>query len=194
MTTTAVTIVILVLLAIVAIYVVGLYNGLVGLKNGVTKAWANIDVLLKQRHDELPKLVEACKAYMKHEREVLENVIRARSAVANASEAHDINALGRAEGALRAGLSRLFALAEAYPDLKATEQFSHLQSRITGLENAIADRRELYNDSVNLNNVGVEEFPAVLVANLFGFKRHPLLRFAAEETKDVDVRALFGNA
>lgn len=187
-------IVIVVLLVLGAVYAVGLYNGLVALKNGVSKAWANIDVLLKQRHDEIPKLVEACKAYMKHERETLDGVIRARAAVASAADAHDIAALGQAEGALRQGLSRLFAIAEAYPDLKATEQFSHLQARISGLENAIADRREFYNESVNLNNTGVEEFPAVLVANLFGFRRQVLLRFAADETRDVDVRALFKNA
>jgi LemA protein len=184
-------IIILVLVVIAGIYGIGLYNGLVGLKNGVSKAWSNIEVLLKQRHDEIPKLVESCKAYMKHERETFDQVIKARSAVASASSARDMEALGKAEGSLRSGLSRLFALAEAYPDLKATEQFSHLQKRISGLEDAISDRREFYNESVNLNNVGVEEFPAAIVAGMFGFRRFQLLRFTAEETRDVDVRALF---
>jgi LemA protein len=191
---TLTTIVVLVLLVIATVYIIGLYNGLVGLKNAVSKAWANIDVLLRQRHDKIPKLVETCKAYMKHERETLESVMRARSAVAAASGAQDMNALGTAESTLRQGLSRLFALAEAYPDLKAGEQFLHLQKRITGLENAIADRREFYNESVNLNNNGVQEFPAVLIASLFGFRAAQLLRFSAEETHDVNVGALFKNA
>jgi LemA protein len=187
-------VVVLVLVVVSVIYVIGIYNGLVGLKNSVSKAWANIDVLLKQRHDEIPKLVDTCKAYMKHERETLEGVMRARAAVATASDAEDMRALGTAESALRQGLGKLFALAEAYPDLKAVDQFNHLQNRITGLENAIADRREFYNDSVNLNNVGVQEFPAVLIANLFGFGSRQLLRFSAEETADVNVQALFRSA
>lgn len=188
---TITSIILLVLLVVATVYLIGLYNGLVGLKNGVSKAWANIDVLLKQRHDEIPKLVEVCKRYMQHERDALDAVIKARSGVAAASDARDMTALGNAEGALRRGLSQLFALAEDYPDLKATEQFLHLQGRISNLENAIADRRELYNESVNLNNTGVEEFPAVLVASMFRFRHFELLRFAAEETRDVDVRALF---
>ncbi|MBP6142061.1 MAG: LemA family protein, partial [Polaromonas sp.] len=135
-------IIFLVLLIVLIVYGVMLFNSLVNIKNNVSKAWANIDVLLKQRHDELPKLIDTCKQYMKHEQETLEKVIKARSQVSQARETHNVGALGSAEGALRSGLGQLFAVAEQYPELKSNEQFLHLQSRISGLENAIADRRE----------------------------------------------------
>ncbi len=176
-----------------AVYGVLLYNGLVQVKHNVAKAWANIDVLLKQRHEELPKLVETCRQYMKYEQETLEKVMQARARVADARQAHDLGALGQAEGDLRRGLGTLFALAEAYPELKASEAFRHLQSRITELENAIADRREFYNESVNINNVRIEQFPDVIVARLFGFGPFELLQFASEEKRDVNVRELFGS-
>ena len=180
-----------IVLAVVAIYGVMVFNSLVNIKNNVSKAWANIDVLLKQRHDELPKLIDTCKQYMQHEQGTLEKVIQARSRVSDARESHNLGALGVAEGALRSGLGGLFALAESYPDLKANEQFLNLQSRISGLENAIADRREFYNDSVNINNVGIEQFPGLIIARLFGFKAFDLLKFAAEELKDVDIGQRF---
>ena len=150
-----------------------------------------IDVLLRQRHDELPKLVEACRRYMQHESQTLERVIAARSAVASARADEDVKGVGRAESVLRAGLGQLFALAENYPELKANESFQHLHERISGLENGIADRRELYNAAVNINNVRIEQFPEVLLARLFGFKSAELLQFSDEEKADVDVRALF---
>ncbi len=180
----------LILLALIA-YGIMLFNGLVNIKNNVAKAWANIDVLLKQRHDELPKLIETCKQYMQHEQATLEKVIQARSQVSAARESQNLSALGSAEGALRSGLVQLFAVAEAYPELKANEQFLHLQTRISGLENAISDRREFYNDSVTVNNTGIEEFPALLIAKMFNFKPFDMLKFAAEELKDVDVGARF---
>lgn len=180
-----------IIVAVVALYFVITYNSLVSVKNNVSKAWANVDVLLKQRHDELPKLVDTCKQYMKHEQETLEKVIQARSRVSDARESHDVAALSAAESALRSGLGSLFALAESYPDLKANEQFLHLQSRISGLENAIADRREFYNDSVNINNVNIEQFPDLLVARMFNFKAFDLLKFASEELKDVDISQRF---
>ncbi len=178
-------------LAGVAAYAAFLYNSLVGVKNAVAKAWANIDVLLKQRHDELPKLVDTCRQYMQHEQGTLEKVIQARAGVARARESHDVGALGAAEGQLRSGLGALFAVAEAYPELRSNEQFLHLQSRISGLENAIADRREFYNESVNINNVNVEQFPELLIARLFNFKASESLRFDAEELKDVDIAQRF---
>jgi LemA protein len=168
-----------------------IYNNLVALKHGVAKAWSNIDVLLKQRHDELPKLVEACRQYMRFETETLERVMKARSAVSSAQSRGDIPALGQAEGQLRAGLMNLFAVVEAYPELKANENFQHLQGRVTGLENDIADRRELYNETVNLNNVRVDQVPDLIVARSFGFQRLPLLEFTAEEKADPNLRALF---
>lgn len=181
----------LVILSVVFIYAVFTYNRLVGLKHGVAKAWSNIDVLLKQRHDELPKLVDACRQYMKFEQDTLEKVMQARNSVSQARKQHDIAALGAAEGALRMGLEHLFAVTEAYPELKANETFTHLQARITGLEEAIADRREFYNDNVNLNNVAIEQFPDVIIAQLTGFGPFKLLRFASKETSDVSVTSLF---
>lgn len=179
------------LLAAIVMYAVTLYNNLVSLKHNVAKAWSNIDVLLKQRHDELPKLVETCKQYMGFEQETLEKVMQARSAVAAARERGDVSSLGPAESQLRMGLGNLFAVAEAYPDLKANETFKHLQQRISGLEDSIADRREFYNESVNTNNVRIEQFPDVIIARMLGFTARDLLVFTEEEIKDVDVKELF---
>ncbi len=186
-------IVVLGILIAFAVYGVTIYNGLVQIKHNVAKAWANIDVLLKQRHDELPKLVETCKQYMKFEQDTLTRVIEARSKVFSAREAQNIPALGQAEGGLRAALGNLFALAEAYPDLKANQNFQQLQTRISSLENAIADRREFYNESVNINNVRIEQFPDVIIARLLNFKEAQLLEFSEEEKKDVDVKQLFNS-
>ena len=185
------TIIVLGVLLVVVIYFVMIYNNLVQIKHNVSKAWANIDVLLKQRHDELPKLVETCKQYMKFEQDTLTKVMEARSKVFTAREAQNIGALGPAEGMLRASLGNLFALAEAYPDLKTNQTFQQLQTRISGLENAIADRREFYNESVNVNNVRIEQFPDSIVAGMFGFKPAQLLEFQAEEKADVDIGKLF---
>ena len=157
----------LALLVVAAIYCVRIYNGLVALRENVRKAWANIDVLLTQRHEELPKLVETCKRYMAYEQETLERVMQARSAVFRAQGQGDVTALGAAG-------------------------FRHLQGRITELEEAIADRRELYNESVNLNNIRIQTFPDLIVARLFDFKPAPLLEFAEEQRRDVDLGKLFG--
>ena len=178
-------------MAVIAVYAVMIYNSLVNLKHNVSKAWANIDVLLKQRHDEIPKLVEVCKQYRQFEQETLQRVIEARSKVFAASQSQNIGALGQAETALRASLGNLFAVAEAYPELKTNEQFLNLQTRISALENAIADRREFYNESVNLNNVRIEQFPDVIIAGMFGFKPRQLLEFSEAEKADVDVKQLF---
>jgi LemA protein len=185
---------IIILAAVVglALYVVSIYNHLVRLKHNVSKAWSNIDVLLKQRHDEIPKLVETCKQYMKFEQDTLEKVMQARSRVSEARQSQDIPGLGMAEGALRMGLGQIFALAEDYPELRANETFQHLQGRITTLEDTIADRREFYNESVNINNIGIETFPDLIVARLFGFGPRDLLEFEASEIADVNVKELFG--
>jgi len=185
------TIITLGILAAALIYAITLYNGLVQIKHNVSKAWANIDVLLKQRHDELPKLVETCKQYMKFEQDTLTRVIEARSKVFSAREAQNIPALGGAETMLRGALGNLFALAESYPDLKANQNFQQLQTRISSLENAIADRREFYNETVNVNNVRIEQFPDVIIARLLNFREAQLLEFSEEEKKDVDVKQLF---
>lgn len=185
------TLIILALLLVVAVYSVQIYNGLVRLKHNVARAWSNIDVALKQRHDELPKLVEVCKQYMGYERETLERVVQARTSVADASRRGDLRALGAAETELRTGLSQLFALAENYPDLKANESFRNLSQRVSHLEDTIADRRELYNDSVNLNNVRIEQFPDLIIARLMAARPFELLEFT-EARADVDLKALFG--
>ena len=176
---------------VLVVYLIIIYNNLVSLKHNVSKAWSNIDVLLKQRHDELPKLVETCRQYMQYEQDTLEKVMQARASVATAQQNGDISALGSAEGALSMGLGSLFAVAEAYPELKADQSFQHLQARITGLENTIADRREFYNESVNINNVRIEQFPDVILARFFGFKSFTLLEFTSEELVDLDIKSLF---
>lgn len=184
----------LALALIILVYGIVIYNGLISLKHAVSKHYANIEVLLKQRHDELPKLVATCRQYMSYERATLEQVIRARNLVAEARSAQDMRGLGRAEAHLRKGLGQLFALAEQYPLLKASESFQALQARISDLENAIADRREVYNEAVNNNNVRVEQFPDLLVARLFGFGELDLLEFSEAATRDVNVSALFSGA
>ena len=161
---------VLAIVVLAAVYAVMLYNGLVQLKHNVTRAWANIDVLLRQRHDELPKLVETCKQYMQYEQETLTKVMEARSRVQAAQASGDMRSLGQAEGGLRSTVGRLFALAEAYPELKANQTFQQLQTRISALEDAIADRREFYNESVNVNNVRIEQIPASVLAGFFGIQ------------------------
>ena len=184
----------LILLAVIVALIffsIFIYNNLVTLKHSVSKSWSNIDVLLKQRHDELPKLVEVCKQYMQYEQETLEKITQARSAVMDARSGGDIKQLGQAESQLRMGLGHLFALAENYPELKANNSFQQLQRRITQLENGIADRREVYNEAVNLNNVRIEQFPDVIVARILNFKDFSLLEFTEEEKSDVNMQSLF---
>jgi LemA protein len=166
------------------VYVVGLYNTLVRLSNNVDKAWSNIDVILKQRRDELPKLVQVCNSYMRHERETLESVTNARSAYGRSTSVND---KAKAENQLTSALGRLFAVAEQYPDLKANQQFLIAQQRISALENTIADRREFYNDSVNLYNIRIEQIPAVWVAQQIGYRARPLLTVAESDRTDVEL-------
>ncbi len=181
------------LAAIVILLVIGvmIYNNLVDIKHTVSQAWSNIDVLLKQRHDELPRLVETCKHYMKFEQETLSRVMEARTRIAHARETGNLPALGAAESILRAGLGQLYAVAEAYPELKASEKFQHLQTRITSLENGIADRREYYNEAVRNNNIRIEQFPEILIARWFGFGARSLLKFTTINKHDHDLGKLF---
>ena len=172
-------------------YLIGTYNGLVQVRAAVKLAWSNIDVLLVQRHDELPKLVEVCKQYMQYEPGTLERVMRARSGVDAARSSGSVASLGPAEHELRTGLNGLYAVAENYPELKANEAFRHLQDRISGLETAIADRREVYNDAVNTNNVRIASFPGVLVAGMGNFPEAQLLQFQSDQKADVDLKAAF---
>lgn len=174
-------------------YLIGVYNGLVRVRAAVKLAWSDIDVLLVQRHDELPKLVEVCKQYMQYEAGTLERVMRARTGVDTARTCGSVSSLGSAERELRSGLTGLYAVAEKYPDLKASEPFHHLQQRISGLETAIADRREVYNDAANTNNVRIATFPDVLVAGLGDFPPAQLLHFEADQKADVDLKAAFSS-
>jgi LemA protein len=172
-------------------YLAGVYNGLVRVRAAVKLAWSNIDVLLVQRHDELPKLVEVCRQYMQYEAATLERVMRARAGVDAARSSGSVASLGAAERDLRGGLTGLYAVAENYPQLKASEPFRHLQERISGLETAIADRREVYNEAANTNNVRIVTFPDVLIANLGDFPPAQLLHFEADQKADVDLKAAF---
>jgi LemA protein len=185
------TLVLVVLLVLVIGYLVGIYNGLVRVRADVKLAWSNIDVLLVQRHDELPKLVETCKQYLQYEQQTLERVMQARSAVAAARSTGSVTALGAAETGMRSGLAGLFAVAEKYPDLKANQAFQHLQQRITGLEQAISDRREIYNETVNINNVRIAAFPDVVVATRYNFEPAHLLKLDTAQKTDVDMKAAF---
>jgi LemA protein len=169
-------------LIVLVAYVVGVYNMLVRLFNNIDKAWSNIDVILKQRHDELPKLVEVCNSYMIHERETLESVTKARTAY---STGLNIDDKAQAENQIVGALGKLFAVAEQYPDLKANQEFLAVQQRISALESTIADRREFYNDSVNLYNIAIQQIPTFWVAQEVGYSARPLLTVAPSDRKDV---------
>jgi LemA protein len=165
-------------------YGVAIYNGLVALKNNINRNWSNIDVLLKQRYDEIPKLVEVCKGYMKHERETLEAVIKARSNIGNAtSEKQTLDAQTEVSNALLS----LFAVSEKYPNLKADQAFLRLQSRISELEDQIADRREFFNESVNLYNIRIEQIPDAFVANTMHYTKRTLWKIDPAHRDDVKV-------
>lgn len=163
-------------------YTIVVYNGLIRLKNNVDRAFANIEVVLKQRHTELPRLVEVCKGYMKHEQSLLLAITQARSRVHSAQQSQNIHGLGQAETLMRTSLSQLFFRCEAYPDLKANTNFLALQQRIAQLEDIIADRREAFNESVALNNTRIQQFPDVVLAKAFGFLAMTYLKF---ETSDL---------
>lgn len=177
----------------IALFFVGIYNKLVNLRNGVKNGFAQIDVQLTRRHDLIPNLVEVAKGYMKHERETLEAVITARNtavtglknASANPSDAGSIQELAGAEAALTGTLGRLFALAEAYPDLKANQNMLALQEELSSTENKIAFSRQAFNDTVMSFNNARENFPNNLVANFFNFKAAELLEIEAPEKRAV---------
>lgn len=166
------------------VFAVIIYNGLISMKHNISKAWSNIDVLLKQRYDELPKLLKVCEGYMHHERAVLENVARARSKMEAAGSEKEVVT---ASNAITQALQSLFAVVENYPDLKADRAFRQLQARISQLEDQIADRRELYNESVNLFNIRIEQFPDVIVAGLMRLIARELWKIDPAHREDVDM-------
>lgn len=174
----------------ILIYAVMMYNGLIRLRKNIDEAWSNIEVLLKQRSDELPKLIDTAQEYMDYERDVLQNVTEARTEVQQASgpgEAADANE------SLRGALGEFFAVAEDYPELKANKNFQQLQDRISSIEEQIADRREFYNESVNTYNIRIDQIPYNIMANLMGYTEKDLFEASEEAKQDVDIGQAFNN-
>lgn len=166
-------------------YLITIYNGLIALKENIKKAWANIDVILKQRHDELPKLVSVCESYAEFEKGILERAMKARERYFSADTvAKKAEASAEVSGAIKG----IFALAENYPQLKANENFMQLQTRISHLEESLADRREFYNDSVNNYNIRIQQLPDAVVANFMGLKLETMFAVAEEDRRDVDIK------
>ena len=182
-------IVLLLFVLVLVGYLVGVYNQLIGVRVNVDRSWSNIEVLEKQRYDEIPRLVKVCEGYMQYERETLEKVIAARTRYLAAQ-----GPAAKAEaGSLMAGaLKSLFAVVENYPELKANQNFMQLQNRITELENEIADRREFYNDSVNTFNIRIQQMPDTFVASFMNVQ--PRSMFKVEEADKTDVPMTFGAA
>ena len=166
-------------------YFVTLYNGLVALKQNVGRAWANIDVLLKQRHDEIPKLVKTVEGYMQHERGVFDKLSEARGAIL---QAKGVAQRAEAEGMITRALGQLFAVAEAYPDLKANQSFLQLQARISDLENQVADRREFYNDTVTTYNTRLQQLPDKFVADWLSYTPAELFKVSEADRQDVEIK------
>ena len=169
-------------------FLISIYNALVRMRNNISKSWANIDVILKQRTDEIPKLVDSVKGYMKHEEGVLTKVTQARTKFL---DAQTVQEKAKANNMITDALKSLFAVAENYPTLKANESFLQLQSRISGLENELADRREFYNDSVNEYNIKIDSFPDLIVARMMGYTQ-PETMFEVDESDKNDVKIDFG--
>jgi LemA protein len=169
----------------VFVYFITIYNSLVRLRNDIDKAWANIDVLLKQRHDELPKLIETCKGYMQYEQKTFQLITEARTAFMSANT---VGEKAQADNLISGALKSLFAVAENYPELKANNNFMQLQNRISELEEKIADRREFFNDDVNTYNIRIQQLPDVFIAGMMGLQRKDLFKVTEEDRRDVEVK------
>jgi len=163
-------------------YITALYNGLVRAKNNLEKAFNNIDVLLQQRHDELPKLVDAARGYMKHERDLLTDIVAQRMRY---QKSGTLGAKIKSENKLADLLGRFNVLVEQYPDLKAVDSFNQLQMRVSAVEGQIADRRELFNDSINIYNTRIEQFPDFILARLLKYERQAYLKVPEAKKEDV---------
>jgi len=172
------TIVVLVLLAALVLFVVNIYNRIITLENRFQNAWSQIDVQLKRRNDLIPNLIETVKGYAAHEKEVFDNVGRARAAMAGAK---NVDESAEAANMMTAALGRLFAISEAYPELKANENFKLLQEELSSVENKIAYARQFYNDAVLQYNTTIETVPGVFLANPMGKSRHVYLEVPEEE-------------
>ena len=165
-------------------FFLSIYNSLIEIKNNIGRSWANIDVLLKQRHDELPKLVKVCEAYMQHERAIFDKLSEARGALA---AARSVPQRAEAESQLTRALGQFFAVAENYPDLKANQNFSALQQRISELENQIADRREFYNDTVTIFNTRIQQIPDTWVAGGMNLAPAELFKIDEKDRQDPEI-------
>jgi len=167
---------------VAALFFIGLYNGLVRLRNQVKNAWAQIDVQLKRRHDLIPNLIETAKGYMQHEKETLENITKARSQAMGAQSVADKS---KAEGTLSGAVSKFFLVVENYPDLKANQNFLALQEELTSTENKIAFARQAYNDQVLFFNNKIQMFPSNTVAGMFNFKTEDFFEIENEKEREV---------
>ena len=175
-------IIILVIIVALALFLVSIYNSLIQLRNRVKNAWSQIDVQLKRRHDLIPNLIETVKGYMKHEREIKENITKYRS---QAMDAGSVGEKAKAESLLSGALGQLRVQIENYPDLKANQNFLALQEELTGTENRISFSRQAYNDQVLFFNNKIQMFPSNIVAGMFGFKEEEF--FQIEDPKEKDV-------
>jgi LemA protein len=177
--------IVLIVIGVIVLFIILLYNSLIRLRNQVKNAWAQIDVQLKRRNDLIPNLIETVKGYMKHEKSVLENVTKARSAIL---AAESVEGKAKASNMLSKTLKSLFAVSENYPQLKANENFMQLQEELTGTENKIAYSRQFYNDIVMVFNTKIETFPNNIFANMLNFKKETSFEATAEEKKNVKVQ------
>ena len=185
MSSTAVTWIVIGVIVVLVLWIIMIYNGLVAMRQRVNQAFSDIDVQTKQRHDLVPNLVETVKGYAAHERGTLEAVVQARNAAVTA-QAGGVAAQAAAENALSGALRQLFALSEAYPDLKANQSFQQLQSELSDLENKIAAARRFFNNAVQEYNTGIQQFPAALFAGSLGFQPKEFFDVGAEERKALE--------
>jgi len=182
MSSTAITWIIIGLIVLFVLWIIMIYNGLVALRQRVNQAFSDIDVQTKQRHDLIPNLVETVKGYAAHERGTLEAVVQARNAAVTA-QAGGVAAQAAAENVLSGALRQLFALSEAYPDLKANQNFQQLQAELSDIENKIAAARRFFNNAVQEYNTGIQQMPAALFAGMFGFTRKDFFDLGASRTE-----------
>ena len=160
------------------------YNGLIQVKENIKKSWANIDVLLMQRSDEIPKLIKVLKSFVKHEKKMFDNILDARTSYLGANS---VSEKADADNQMSEALKSVFALSEAYPELGSNDNFLKLQERISGLENEIADRRELYNESVNNYNIRIQSLPDMFIANTLGLLQEEMFKVDENKKKDIDI-------
>ena len=181
----------IIVIFVVALIVIGfiswfftVYNGLIQVKENIKKSWANIDVLLMQRSDEIPKLIKVLKSFVKHEKKMFDNILDARTTYLGANS---VSEKADADNQMSEALKSVFALSEAYPELGSNDNFLKLQERISGLENEIADRRELYNESVNNYNIRIQSLPDMFIANTLGLPQEVMFKVDENKKKDIDI-------